>query len=537
MRRAVVIGLVCATLFGCIRAPVSVSTAGRHAWTIPHVLRVAEISDPDHLNPYLSEMAVTADLSSFVYSYLVTPDNRGRLVGDLASTVPSVANGGISRDGRTYVYHLRRNVIWQDGVPFTGRDVIASWQAVMNPRNNVFEREVYEPVTSIVAYGSTTIVVRLRKRYPPFVSRFFAQEGSKPVLAAHVLARSDFNTGELSRHPMGTGPFRFVSWVRGDRIVLVRFDRYFKGRPKLSRIEMRFIPNAATIAVELEKHQVDLIAAPASSLANQYRSIRGVIVETAWVNGQTQLLINVSKPGLQDIAVRRALTIAVPYESILHGVLHDVPVQPRNMLPVTALGYQPLPERSYDPAAAASLLERAGWLRGADGIRVRRGVRLAFTLVTVAGFTNFERVALLLQSSLKAIGIELAIRPYSFSVVYLPSGPIYGGSFDLALSGGNLDWDPDRYNSLACDRWYPRGENVDRFCDPRVDELERAGLQTDDPARRAVIYRRASRLLWTDVPYIPLYGGRRLTVRSSDLRNYRADSIAGFDANAWEWDI
>lgn len=116
-------------------------------------------------------MSVTADLSRFVYSYLVIADSHGRPVGDLASAVPSLANGGISRDGRTYVYHLRRNVIWQHGVPFTGRDVVASWRAVMNPRNNTFDREAYETVTSIVVADPVTVVVHLRKRYPPFVSR------------------------------------------------------------------------------------------------------------------------------------------------------------------------------------------------------------------------------------------------------------------------------------------------------------------------------------------------------------------------------
>ena len=266
MRRAVLIAFAGAILAGCARVPQAGPTQGRHPWTSPHVLRIAEMSDPDHLNPYLSEMSVTDDLASLVYSFLVTADNKGRLIGDLASDVPSLANGGISRDGRTYVYHLRRKVLWQDGVPFTGDDVVASWRAVIDPRNNTFEREGYDRVLSVKAVGRTTVVVHLRARYPPFVSRFFAQEGGKPVLPAHILVAGDFNTGGLSTHPLGTGPFRFVSWARGDRIILARFDRYFKGRPKLSRIEMRFIPNAQSVATELEAHNLDLLATPQSSL-------------------------------------------------------------------------------------------------------------------------------------------------------------------------------------------------------------------------------------------------------------------------------
>ena len=215
MRHAVAFAFAVAALAGCAKIPAPGQAGARHPWTLPHVLRVADISDPDHLNPYLSEMDVSYDLSSLVYSYLVVADARGRLTGDLATVVPSLANGGISRDGRTYVYHLRRNVVWHDGVAFGARDVVASWRAVMNPANDTFEHEGYDRVASVGAPNPYTVVVHLRERYPPFVSRFFAplQEGAKPVLPAHLLsAGGGFNAGSLSSHPVGTGPFAFVSW-------------------------------------------------------------------------------------------------------------------------------------------------------------------------------------------------------------------------------------------------------------------------------------------------------------------------------------
>jgi peptide/nickel transport system substrate-binding protein len=541
MRYAVFIALACAALAGCTKTAPPPASGLRHSWTVAHVLRIADISDPDHLNPYLSEMDITYDLSSLIYSYLVVADDRGRLVGDLAAAVPSLANGGISRDGRTYVYRLRRNVVWQDGAPFTARDVVASWRAVMDPSHDTFEREGYDRVVSVEAADPHTVVVHLRERYPPFVSRFFAplQEGGKPVLAAHVLAReSDFNTGELSTHPIGTGPFVFVSWSRGDRIVLKRFDRYFKGRPHLDRIELRFVPNDQTVAAELEEHTIDLLVTPQTSLIDQYRAIDGVTVETAPWNSQTSLILNDRKPGLRDPAVRRALAVAVPYRAILHDVTRDLYARARNSLPPTAIGYEALPLRTYDPGAASRILERAGWRRGTDGIRSRDGVRLGFTLATIAGATNFERIGVLLQSALRQAGIDLAIKTYPYRTIFsAPSGPIYGGSYDIALYSNTLNWDPDVYNFLACDRWYPRGQNIFRFCDPRLDSLERAGLQTDAAPRRAAIYRNASRLIWSDVPYVPVYNARRLIVRSSDLRNYSVASTATPWWNAWQWDI
>ncbi len=541
MRNAVLFALALGVLAGCTKAATAPSTGARHAWTVPHVLRIADISDPDHLNPYLSEMDVSYDLASLVYSYLVVADDRGRLIGDLAVTVPSLANGGISRDGRTYTYHLRRNVWWQDGVAFGARDVVASWQAVMNPRNDTFEHEGYDRVADIETKGPDTLVVHLRERYPPFVSRFFAplQEGGKPVLPAHILEReSDFNSGQLAAHPVGTGPFAFVSWARADRIVLRRFDRYFKGRPPLDRIELHFVPNDQTIAAELEEHQIDLIVAPQTSLLDQYRAVDGVIVDTAPWNSQAAVMIDARKPGLNDANVRRAIGESVPYAAILHDITRDLYAQPRNSLPPTALGYEALPARGYDTPAAARLLEGAGWHRGADGVRARNGVRLAFTLVTIAGATNFERMALLLQAALRTAGIQLSIKTYPYRTIFAaPNGPIYSGTYDLALYSDTLNWDPDVYNFTACDRWYPAGQNIFRFCDPRLDALERAGLQTDDPSRRAGIYRAASRRMWSVVPYVPVYNGRRLIVRSSDLRNYSVNPTSTPWWNAWQWDI
>ncbi|MBV8116375.1 MAG: peptide ABC transporter substrate-binding protein [Candidatus Eremiobacteraeota bacterium] len=540
MRNAVLVALTFAVLAGCTK-PATSSLGARHSWTQPHVLRIADISDPDHLNPYLSEMDLSYDLSSLIYSFLVIADARGRLIGDLAVRVPSLANGDIARDGRTYTYRLRRGVLWHDGVRFTSRDVVASWRAVMNPRNDTFEHEGYDRVARIETPDEFTVVVRLRERYPPFVSRFFAplQEGGKPVLPAHVLERErDFNAGELSAHPIGTGPFEFVAWARGDRIVLQRFERYFKGRPHLTRVELRIIPNDQTVAVALQEHQLDLIVAPQTSLLDQYRATDGVTVESAPWNSQAALMIDARKPALHELAVRRAIAVAIPYGVILRNVTRDLYPQARNSLPPTALGYEQLPARRYDPAAAARLLDSAGWHAGPDGVRTRNGLRLALTLVTIAGATNFERMALLLQSAFRAAGIDLTIKTYPYRTIFAaPSGPIYGGAYDLALYSDTVNWDPDVYNFTACDRWYPFGQNIFRFCDARLDALERAGLQTDDPATRATTYRAASRLMWSLVPYVPIYNGRRLIVRSSDLRNYSVNPTSTPWWNAYQWDI
>jgi peptide/nickel transport system substrate-binding protein len=497
-------------------------------------------SEPDSLNPYRSELDVSYDLASLVYSYLIVSDDRNRLIGDLAADVPTVANGGISADGRTYVYHLRRGVRWQDGAPFTSRDVVASWKAIVDTRLPILHREGYDRVAAIEAPDAHTVVVHLRSPYPPFVTRFFAplQEGAKPVLPAHLLAKDlNFSDGALERHPMGSGPFTFVSWVRGDRMELRRFDGYFRGRPALERIELRFLENGATAAAELAAHRVDLITAAQSALLSQYRAIDGVRVSTAPANFQSLLLVNNARPGLHETTVRRAVALAVPYAKILRDVLRGVFEPALNSIAPASLGYEPLPARRYDPTAANRLLDAQGWRRGTDGVRERNGVRLSFSLATLAGAPTFERLALLVQQSFAGVGIDLTIKSYPYNVLGSPTGPIYLGRYDLALFGETLNWDPDQYDSLACSRWYPRGENVLRFCDPIVDRLEVSALSTVDPQRRSRAYEAAGRRLWSVVPDVPLAQGRRLVVAATDLQNYRPNATSTPWWNAWQWDV
>ncbi len=539
MRRLTIALLGAAALSSCTRvAPTGAN--GRHAWTIPHVLRIADISDPDHLNPYLSEMDEVYDLSSLVYSYLVIADAQGRLVGDLATAVPTRRNGGVSADGLTYVYHLRRGVLWQDGARFTARDVIASWRAVVDPHNDTLFREGYDRVVSIAAPDRYTVVVHLRTRDPAFVSQFFAplQEGGKPILPAHVLDReTSFNRSPLDTHPIGTGPFRFVRWVRDSEIDLERFDRYFKGRPRLARIELHIIPDDQTIATELRLHHVDLVVSPSAALWETYRSLPGVVTALRPWNAQMVLVFNSGKPGLHDASVRRAIALAVNYTAIIDKIAHGIGEPARNTLPPTAIGYVALAPHRYDPAQANRLLRRAGWTRAADGVRARGGVRLSFTVAVIEGSSTLTDIALELQQDLKAVGIALAIKAYPYDAIFTPQGPIDSGAYDMAIYSTTLQWDPDVHVYVGCNEWYPRGQNVYRYCDAQLDRLEREGLASDDPSTRAAYYRRASRLMWRTVLYLPLYELRRPIVRSAALRGFSTNASATPWWNAWQWDI
>src|SRR5579863_1845784 len=151
------------------------STVGRvNAWTVPGVLRIETTSVPDTLNPVLGQESIDTDVSMFWAGHLFNWSDQRQLVPELATQVPTIANGGISNDGRTIVYHLRRGVRWQDGAPFDAGDVLFTWRAIMNPRNDVPVRQGYDEIQRIDTPDRYTLVVHLRRPYAPFVTTFFS---------------------------------------------------------------------------------------------------------------------------------------------------------------------------------------------------------------------------------------------------------------------------------------------------------------------------------------------------------------------------
>ncbi len=522
-------------------APVRPAASGtRHPWTQPGVLRLADVAEPDSLNPLLSTMDLSYDLSSLMFSYLVSADARGTPAGDLATEVPSLANGGISRDGKTYTYHLRGGVRWHDGVSFTARDVAFSWRAIMSPRNNVLHREGYDQVARIDTPDDRTVVVHLKRRDPPFVTQFFTtlQEGAKPVVPEHLLRGApEINDVPFNAHPVGTGPFRFVAWDRGQRITLAANDEYFKGRPKLARIELSILPDMNTVATLLRTHEVDMPVSADPLIYDRYRTTPGLRATLTDWNSQRILMLDDARPALRHVEVRRAIARAIDYSVFTGKMTYNTALPARDIVPPTSIGFANNPPYPHDPAAARALLERGGWRTGPDGIRAKDGTRLDLVFVVSAAGGRDLAYAVQLQQMLRAVGIGVTIKQYPYKGIFAFDGPIVNGRFDLAIFANTLPYDPDSTSTLTCANFAPKGENESRTCDPVIDALERAGLATDDPGKRAAIYRAIGRRVHDIVPFIPLFRQRRTSVFNEDLRGYEPAPVAAPWWNAYQWSI
>ncbi len=535
---AVAVAAVPALISGCGKVE---SGVGPLTHAQPGVLRISDISDPSTLNPMLSGADFVYQLASYTLEYLVQLDDKGDIVPVLCERVPTIENGDISKDGLTVTYRLRRGVTWSDGVPFTSADIVASWRQVMNPLNDVQERDGYTEVASIDTPDTHTAVVHLKKPFAPFVSRFFAaiQEGPIAVMPAHLIAGlKEMNDAPFSAKPIGTGPFVVQSWVRGEAITFVANKHYWRGAPGLHEIVFGSRPSTENELVGFRAGEIDADFDAGPQRLLQFRTVAGMHAVQSPSLRLSVLDMNTSRAPFDDVLVRRAVAFAVDRERILHDVMHDAGTLADEWLPNWSWAYTTdVPRYPHDPARADALLDQAGWRRAADGYRYRDGRRLTMELVAVAGDGAGAQVAELVQEDLRGVGADMSIKDYPYDQIFNLTGPIRTARFDLATYSFSVNYDPGALNDDGCAFFSPSGANVARHCDPHLDALEEEGIATNERARRKAIYAQIERIRMSAMAGLPLYFRDRVGMATDELQGYAPSRGIIPQWQAWRWSI
>jgi peptide/nickel transport system substrate-binding protein len=539
--RVTAAALAAVVIFGCTRVSTGVGSGRGGSNLIPGVVRIVGIGTLDNPIPELSAQIFSVDLAMLWGGWFFVVNDKGQLEPDLATQEPTLENGGISKDGLTIRYHLRRGVQWQDGQPFTARDAIFTWHVIMNPENNVVSRVGYDQILSMAAPDPYTLVVRLKRPFSPAVTSFFAMSGVPMcVLPEHLLSgMRNINQAAYNRKPVGTGPFVVERYEPQSGFILKANPRYWRGPPKLKEIRVLFVADENTRAVMMRTGEADLYYDPANRMVPTLKTIAGTRLLRTPFNEFWYLGFNLTHAPLDDVRVRRAIAMGIDKNYVVNEVLHGAAIPAQSDQPSFSWAHDPsVRAPGYDPAAAARLLDSAGWRLGADGYRHNRGQLLEITYAYSVNSGDAVRYGPVFQSTMKQLGIAVSLKGYPDSIYYASKqtgGILNNGRFDVAYQGWIAGLDPDDRTLWACDQRPPGGFNQQLLCDPRIDQQEDIATTSYDRNVRKAAYFRIQQLLNEDLPVIFLYWELRNDSIRDGFTGYKPAPAVSEFWNSWEW--
>ena len=511
-RAAVMVLVFCAAL--SLQSPATAQTRGG-------TLTVMLVNEPP--------MLVSAFNTALPLGTVATKVMEGLLTYDTAMTPKAglATQWSISPDGLTYTFKLRPNVMWHDGKPFTSADVAFSAMKVwkeLHPRG----RAIYANLTEVQTPDPLTAVFKLSKPSPVLISALHAYESQ--VLPRHLYEGTDIVNNPANAAPVGTGPFRFKEWKRGQYIMLEKNPDYWdSGKPYLDRVVFRIITDAGARSAALESGAVDIGFFSPISLADadRLKKSRAVEVVTKGYEYATPMFfmeLNLRKKPLDDVRVRRALAHAIDRQFIIDNIFLGY-AEPVTGPIQKASRFYSADTRQYpfNPAMANKMLDDAGYKKDANG------VRFTITHDPVPQGDEHAQTADYIKQAFAAIGVNVDVRRQDLASQIkrvssweydMSSNPLFA-MFDPALGVTRLFWSKNIKQNVPYN-------NTTGFTNPAMDAaIEAQGAETDPVARKAHFIK-LQQIAQEELPLLYLLEVKYLTIAGRRVQNHTVDGAAAF---------
>jgi len=507
--------------------------------------------DVDSLIPNGVSETYAVLVDQAIWAPLFYGDSKGNVHPGLASEIPTQANGDVSADLKTWTIKLRPNLVWSDGQPITADDVNFTWKLWDNAKFGAYSTAGYNDIKSAdVSADKLSITFHLSAAYEPFVA-LWADGGLAPLPAHHFASMSPdsiLKSPDNLKPSVVSGPFTVSESVVHDHFTLVRNPKYYlasQGYPYLDKIVFRFVTDSNTILKDLQAGSIDaswfldVQKTPAYQALTNY-----TLTRTATSAGFEAIWVNLKNPILQDVTIRKALAMAIDHNALIQTARRGAATplctdHPSGIVP----GFQAdaaCPK--FDPAAANTLLDQAGWVKGADGVRAKNGQRLEFQYSTTAN--NAWRAAdeLILQQNFKAIGVKINIQNYPAGTFFgniLPQGD--PNKYQLAEFEQTYTYDGDDSTSIACNQIPTAannygGGNFAFYCNHALEPLFQKELGTTDTAQRQAAFNQLHAIYLTDFPFITEYGPVDEAIYKNVVHNYTPGPMGAQETvNVWSW--
>jgi peptide/nickel transport system substrate-binding protein len=471
-------------------------------------------SMPANLDPRVGTDVYSQYLDALLFDSLLDHDAQMNIVPDLAESWEA-------RDPLTYVFRLRQGVKFHDGRPLTSADVKFTFDSILDGSVKTPKRGAFRMVTRIEAPDDSTVVFRLREPYASFLWNL-----TRPGVG--IVPRG--SGPEIAQHPVGTGPYRFVSSATDQEIVMERSADYFEFaseaaalRGNVERVRFRIVPDAIVRALELRKGSADVAVNSLSpDMVVTLAKERGIVANEEPGTTIAYIGFNLEDPILAHREVRQALAYATDRATLIKYLLRGQARAATSLLPPNHWAYNPnVQQYDFDPARAEQLLDAAGYPRGKDGVRLR----LEFK-------TSTEEPSRLLSEAIAdqwtRVGVAVELRPLEFATFY---ADLQRGSFQVSTQrwvGGNND--PDIFELVfSSKRIPPNGSNRGRYRNPKLDALlDQARMEMDREKRKALLWE-IQKIVAEDEPYINLWYPDNVCVHRERLTNIVIPPAGGYD--------
>jgi len=462
------------------------------------------IGDPVIFNPILSTGGPAGSIINRTYSGLVRSNENLEMVGDLAE------EWAFSDDGLVWTFKLREDVRFHDGEPLTSADVKYTYDAIKDPDYQGIRATEFKPVEKIEAPDDYTVVFYLSEPYAPLLTHL-----SYGILPKHIFEQTsikDMKQNEANMNPIGTGPYKFVEWQKDQHIILEANEDYYGEGPYIEQVIFKFYQDEQVMLAALEKGDISYMGSippdDIERVRDEYAD-RFEFVEVPY-NGYYYIGLKQTHPILKEKNVRKALMYGLNRQGIVDDVLLGYGTVVNSCIPPVSWAYAEgeLEEYPYDPEKAKDLLKEAGWVEGPDGIRVKDGEKLSFSVLTRTGDKLRESVMMIAQEDWLDIGVE--IHPEFIEYAVLLSQYLDVAQFEAYLLGWDLGLDPDFYlffhsDAAVDEKGQLVGFNDVEFKNERLDELLEAGRRELDQEKRKEIYIEAQKIVNEELPYVFLF--------------------------------
>jgi peptide/nickel transport system substrate-binding protein len=472
----------------------------------PNTLVMIIESSPTNLDPRVGIDAQSERIDNLIFDDLLSRGN------DL-SVAPGLAEKWEAIDPLTYVFHIHRGVTFHDGRPLTSQDVKWTFDSLLQGKIRSTKSAVYKYVDRIDTPDDSTVIFHLKE--PDSTLLWNLSDGAIGIVP--------YGSGdEITLHPIGSGPFKFVSAETDREVVVERNDQYWGDKAKLARVRFAVVPDETTQALELRKGSGDVAI---NSLTPDTVVTLAKNPNLTVMNGPGTRLaylgFNLRDPILKDPRVRQAIAYALDRRPMIEYLWRSEAEPAKSVLPTQSWAYNgSVPSYEHNPEKAITLLDAAGY--PAVG-----GVRFHITMKTSTD-ANTRLMVAVMQQQLREVGIALDIRSFEFATFF---SDVQHGAFQmygLRWIGGNEDPDIFEY-AFHSSKFPPNGANRDYYSNPRVDALIDKARQEIDPKARKALYDEVQTILAQDLPYINLWYLDNVLVHTNRVRNLELNPAGNYD--------